>query len=133
MTDLNDILDDATQWATEGITKPTITTEQLLSISQFNRGIVVRLLSDTDELMGVIDRRYFTPESHDAWSCKIASTSLSDLKDIKNTIKRIIAEYDPTSEENILEWQSATYGIFNNVRFTYTLVIILRKAVIAGY
>jgi len=133
MTDLDSILDNATQWATEGVTKPTITTEQLLSIYQFTRGIVVRLLDDSDELMGVIDRRYYSPDSHDAWACKIVSSTLSDLRDIKNVIKRICAEYAPTSTENIMEWQPATYKIFNNVRFEYTFVILIRRAVLAGY
>lgn len=133
MTDFNDILDNATQWATEGVTKPAIVVGQLISIRQYTRGIIVRLVSNEDEIIGVIDRRFYDPDSHDAWTCVLVAPTLADMRAIMGVIKRISAEYSPTATENILRWESGDYDIFNNTRFTFDFVVLIHKALIAEW
>lgn len=133
MTDFNDILDNATQWATEGVTKPSIKEGQIYNINQFTRGIVVKAVTNEDEIIGVIDRRFYDPDSHDAWICDVAAPTRADLLSIIGVIKRICAEYAPTSAENILRWESGDYGLFNNTRFTFNFVVLIHKALIAEW
>jgi len=134
MADINDILNDATQWATESITKPKILTGQLRNIDTMTRGIVVKRLTNNDELVGVIDRNRYSIDSHEIWNCAVASmTSFVDLDNILGVIKRICAEYTATSAENHLEWQGGDYVHFNNIRFVYYFALIKKKSMIAEW
>ena len=128
-TDVDSILDNATQWATEGITKPAIKTGQLHSIKMMTRGMVVKRVSSDDELIGVIDRHAYSIDSHEIWICGIvSSTSEDDLDDIVECVKRIIAEYEATSAESHLTWQGGDYKPFNNVRFEFFFAIVRKKS-----
>lgn len=134
MTDVNTILDNATQWATESVTKPTIKTGQLHSLDMMTRGIVVRKIVSDDELVGVVDRNRYSIDSHEIWSCGIVTmTSFADLEAIIQCIKRILAEYTFTTTENHLEWQGGDYIHFNNIRFQFQFGIVLKKSMIAEW
>lgn len=135
MTDVNDILDNATQWATESVTKPTIKTGQLHSIHLMTRGIVVKRVSKDDEIVGVLDRSRYSIDSHEIWICRaVSSTSEADLANIEKVIKRICAEYTQVAgEETYLNWQGGDYKIFNNVRFEFTFAIVRNLAVQSGF
>ncbi len=130
MTDVNTILDNATQWVTESVTKPTIKVGQLHSIRMMNRGIVVKRISSDDELFGVIDRNAYSVESQEAWTCgMVSTTSEDDLDAIIGCVKRILAEYGQVSgEETYLTWQGGEYKYFNNVRFEFYFVILRKKS-----
>jgi len=129
MTDVDSILDNATQWATEGVTKPTIKTGQLHSVRMMTRGIIVKKVTRDDELIGVVDRSKYSVRSHDAWVCAITTmTSADDLENIIGCIYRIIAEYTQTSTETYLDWQGGTYDIWNNKRWTFRFAILRNKA-----
>jgi len=129
MTDINTILEDATQWATESVTEPTIKTGQLHSIDLMTRGIVVKKITSDDELVGVIDRNRYSVNSHEIWSVHIATqTSATDMKNIIGCIKRICAEYTFTSDENHLEWQGGDYVIHNNKRWEFYFSIVRKKS-----
>jgi len=134
MTDVDDILNNATQWTTEGVTKPTIKTGQLRGIDTMTRGIVVKRLHDDDELIGVLDRNRYSVDSHEVWRCAIVTmTSMDDLDNIRNCVKRICAEYTFTDDENHLEWQGGDFVHFNNVRFAYYFAIIKKKSMVAEF
>lgn len=134
MTDVNTILDNATQWATESVTKPTIKTGQLHSLDMMTRGIVVRKIVSDDELVGVVDRNRYSIDSHEIWSCGIVTmTSFADLEAIIQCIKRILAEYTFTTTENHLEWQGGDYIHFNNIRFQFQFGVVLKKSMIAEW
>jgi len=134
MTDVNTILDNATQWATESVTKPTIKTGQLHSLDMMTRGIVVRKIVSDDELVGVVDRNRYSIDSHEIWSCGIVTmTSFADLEAIIQCIKRVLAEYTFTTTENHLEWQGGDYIHFNNIRFQFQFGIVLKKSMIAEW
>ena len=78
MTDVDSILDSATQWATESVTKPLIKTGQLHNISMMSRGIVVKKVNSDDELVGVVDRHAYSIDSHEVWLCaKVSSTTFA--------------------------------------------------------
>lgn len=130
MTDVNIILDNATQWATEGVTKPTIKTGQIYSIKLMSRGIVVKRVTSEDELIGIIDRNAYSINSNEAWIVDIvSSTSKDDLDDIIECIKRILAEYTQVSgEETYLTWQGGDFKPFNNVRWEFRFVILRMKS-----
>lgn len=129
MTDIDSILDNATQWATESVTKPTIKTGQIHNITMMSRGIVVKRVSSDDELIGVIDRHAYSIDSHEIWVCAmVSSTSENDLDGIVGCVKRIIAEYVATSTESHLDWQGGDYKYFNNVRFEFFFAIVRKKS-----
>lgn len=130
MTDVNSILDNATQWTTEGITKPSILTGQLHSTKMMSRGIVVKKVSSDDELIGVVDRNAYSIASHEIWVCQmVSSTSMSDLEDMIGVVKRIIAEYGQVSgEETYLNWVGGEYKHWNNKRFHFSFAILRYKS-----
>ena len=134
MTDIDDILNNATQWTTESVTKPTIVLGQVRAIHSLNRGIVVKKLTREDELIGTIDRRFYSTDSHDGWLCIIASTTFADLDSIIKVVERICAEYGMVDgEETYLTWRGGDYKQFNNVRFVYTMVIMRKKSLQQGF
>ena len=135
MTDVNTILEEATQWVTESVTEPQIKTGQLHSLSMMSRGIVVMKINSDDELVGVLDRNRYSINSHEIWSCDVVSmTSFADLDAIVGVIKRILAEYTKVeSEENHFEWQGGDYVHFNNIRFEFHFAIIKKKSMIAEW
>lgn len=130
MTDINSILDNATQWATEGVTKPTIKVGQTYNISMMSRGIVVKRVTSEDELIGVIDRNAYSIDSHEAWICAmVSSTSEDDLDNIIGVVKRILAEYPQVSgHETYLNWQGGDFKPFNNVRWEFYFNILRMKS-----
>lgn len=129
MTDIDSILDNATQWATESVTKPTIKVGQLHSLNMMSRGIIVKRVSSDDELIGVVDRHAYSIDSQEAWICGIVThTSEDDLDNIVGCIKRIIAEYGMVdNEETYLNWAGGDYKYFNNIRFEFHFVIVRKK------
>lgn len=134
MTDLDSILENATQWATESVTKPTIKTGQLHNLDMMSRGIVVRKITSDDELVGVVDRNRYSLNSHEIWSCSIVTmTSFADLEAVIQCIKRILAEYTFTGTENHLEWEGGDYLHFNNIRFEFHFGVVVKKSMIAEW
>lgn len=135
MTDIDSILDNATQWATESVTKPSIKTGQLHSIHLMSRGIVVQKLRSDDELIGVVDRNRYSVRSHDIWSCAMVSmTSAADLDAMIGCIKRIVAEYTQVvDQEAHLNWEGGEFNIWNNIRFEFYFTIIRKKSMIAEW
>lgn len=134
MTDIKDILDNATQWTTESVTKPTVYYGQLRTTYSLNRGIMVKKITREDKLIGVIDRRFFSADSQEGWICRIVSTTESDLDNIIKVIERICAEYAMVDgEETYLTWQGGDYKLFNNIRWEYSMVIVRMKSLQAGY
>jgi len=130
MTDIDDILDNATQWATESVTKPSILTGQLHSTKLMTRGIVVKKVSSNDELIGVIDRNAYSVDSHEVWMCDIVSSTNADLVAMVGTVKRIIAEYTQVSgEETYLNWAGGEFSIWNNSRFMFSFAIMRMKSI----
>lgn len=130
MTDINNILDNATQWATESVTKPSILTGQLHDINMMSRGIVVKRISSEDQLIGVMERNAYSINSMEMWTCDFVShTSYADLEAMIGVVKRIIAEYGQVDgEETYLNWDGGDFMIFNNVRFEFRFVILRNKA-----
>jgi len=130
MTDVDDILKNATQWATESVTKPSIFTGQLHSVRQMTRGIVVKKVSSDDELTGVIDRNAYSVSSHEVWICTMVDSTAADLKAMLGCVKRIIAEYEQVAgEETYLNWAGGEYKIWNNKRFEFRFAIMRFKSV----
>ena len=134
MTDVDSILDNATQWTTESLTKPTIKTGQIYSLHFLSRGIIVRRASSEDELVGVIDRNAYSFESQEAWLCSIVSTTEDDLDNIIGCVKRILAEYTQVSgHETYMTWQGGDFRTFNIVSFEFHFVILRQKAMQTEY
>jgi hypothetical protein len=130
MTDINSVLDNATQWTTEGVTKPSILTGQLHNINMMGRGIVTTRVSSEDQLIGVMERNAYSVNSIEMWTCDMVSNiSYADLENMVGVVKRIIAEYGQVAgEETYLNWDGGEFYIFNNVRFEFHFVILRNKA-----
>lgn len=135
MTDINTILDDASQWATESVTKPTIKTGQIHNLAMMVRGITTQRVSSEDQLIGVMTRNAYSINSVEMWICDIVThTSEDDLDNIVGVVKRIIAEYGQVSgHETYLTWDGGDYRTFNNIRFEFHFVILRNKALQTEY
>lgn len=129
MTDINSILDNASQWATENVTKPLIKLGQVYSLEMMNRGITTQRVSSEDQLIGTMERNAYSVDSVEMWLCDMVAQTEDDLDDIVGVIKRIIAEYRQVAgEETYLDWDGGDYRYFNNTRFEFHFVILRNKA-----
>jgi hypothetical protein len=133
MTDIDDILNNATQWTTESVTKPTIKEAQLHSLAMMTRGIIVSKIRSDDALTGVIDRNKYSVNSHDMWSVGIVDSTDAGREAIVGCVKRIIAEYSATTTETYLDWEGGEYSQWNGRRFEFYFVILRKKSVIAEF
>ena len=132
MTDVITILEAATQWVTESVTEPTIKSGQLHSLSMMSRGMIVDLISDDGDLVGVVDRNRYSVDSHEIWTCSmVSSTSLADLQAMLGCLRRILAEYTRVEDhENHFEWQGGEYNRFNNSRHEFHFAIVKKKSMV---
>lgn len=132
MTDINTILDNG--WDTNICSKPSFIKLYNSNYRGYQRVITTILLNINDELIGVITRQYYDPESHDAYRCIIVSNTEADLKNMIKAVKKVCVTYTPvTGEENILQWDGGDWGNFNNIYFKFEFIILKRKSGMVGY
>lgn len=114
-------------------TKPDFFDGQVRSINTVRRGVVSMLLLTNDEILGVIDRRYYDRESHDGYICWAKSTTEADAINMVKALKKVCATYAGSSDENILQWEEGDWEIFTNAQYVYRFNVIVRKAGMVAY
>lgn len=132
MTDITDIITD--NWDATIVTAPDIIKDDLLNRRLYGEVVATRISTTIDEIEGIISRTHFNPDSHDAHICWIESATEANAKLYIKAIKKVCATYAPvTGQENILQWNGGEWTVFNNVRFMFKFVLIIRKSGIAAY
>ncbi len=132
MTNINDIITD--NWDSDIVTIPTVINGLKGNRRLHGRVISTELNTTLDAIEGVTGRRYFNPDSHDAYVTFVETSTEADARLIIKTIKKICATYKPVSgQENILQWSGGEWDPFNDVRFMFRFVLIIRKSGIAAY
>jgi hypothetical protein len=131
MTDINSIISD--NWDATIVTAPTIADELRRSRNTMNEGITTLISNTSDMVIGILDRSHLDPDSYDGYICWVISATEANLLKYIKAIKKVCAEYTPTSDENVLKWEGGDWKIFNNKRFEFQFVLIVYKAGIQLY
>lgn len=132
MTDINTILD--TDWDTDICTKPDIIDDAKVCRRFYYRVVSTRIVTTDDEIEGIFDRTYYTPESYDGYICWIIDSSEAKVRLMIAAIKKICARYTPvTGEENILEWKGGEWHVWNQIRYEHKFVLLKKKSGIPAF
>jgi len=116
-------------WINANCPTPSIVRGYLYSAFEYTRVITVERISITDAAMGIISRNKFSPDSFEGWGCQIISTIESDLNDLMNEVKRIVAVHAPEQDARILDWQGGDIPIaYGGMRWEFRFLIIKRKS-----
>ena len=115
-------------------TKPSFYKRQQHNPIWYKRAVITHHIITTDEMMGIGDRKHFQPDSHDAYRVMVVSeTSKADCENIIKALKKVCAQYSPTTEENIIQWEEGKWNFLTNQRFEYDFLVIVRKSGIQYY
>ena len=138
MTDINDIIND--NWDINICAKPDIIDDTKTSRRGYGRVVSTRRTTTIDDIEGIVERRFFNPDSYDAWITWIISSKNSvvsdpedDVENMIKAIKKICSTFTPTGDENILEWEGGDWKPFNNVRYQFKFVLLKRKGGMQAY
>jgi len=131
MTDINTILDD--NWDTDICAKPSFIKFYSDNYRAYKRVIATSVSNIDDEVIGLMDRLHFSVDSHDGYTCLIATTTKADMLNILKAMKKSCIKYDPTSAESMIKWEGGSTRIFNAVLFEIRLIIIINKAGVLAY
>lgn len=132
MTGINTILD--TDWDISICSKPNIINDAKVSRRFYWRVVSTRIVTTDDNIEGIFNRTYYSPESYDAWICWIIDESEAKVRLMMAAIKKICARYIPVSgEENILEWKGGEWRDWNESRYEHKFVLLKKKSGIAAF
>lgn len=132
MATLATILD--TDWNATNVTKPTIVEAPARGKYLEARILHIEQVQKVEDYMGIMSRRHYTPDSHDAYRCAAGSTTLADATAIVDEVRRICAQFDASSPDKILQWEGGDWE-FTPYWYECTFVVMKRKSgvEIVGY
>lgn len=125
MATLESILD--TNWNAGNVTKPTIVTGPEYSRYLESRIVHIKRTLKIEDYMGIQTRTKYTADTHDAYLITVGSVTKTDTEDITDEIRRICAEFSPTSADKILEWEGGEWKE-TSYWHVFTFVIMKRKS-----
>ena len=97
------------------------------------RVISTRRASTIDEIEGITGRQFFDKDSYDGWVCWAISTTETDCENIIKAIKKVVATFTPTADENIIQYDGGEWKPFNGVRYEFRFTLLKRKSGKAAY
>lgn len=126
MTHIIDII--TTDWD-DGTEEPASGKEEENEfINDYYEGIVGRWVAFNDMYIGILGSDHFSEDSHDVYRVEIVAETLARFQEILLEIKRICSQHEPTSVDNVIEWQGGDTNHWNNTRFRGTFLILIAKA-----
>lgn len=132
MTAINTIFDN--DWDATICTKPSFINLAKNSTVFYSRVVGTVIETNDDKVKDALDRKFYDPDSYDAYRLEIVSeTSEADLKNMIKAIKKVCSTYTPTSAENVIDWDRGVYNYWNEMRWEFTITILIYKAGIASY
>lgn len=124
------------QWLVANVAKPTIVEFPEQGRFLYARVLWIRETNKIEDFMGIISRRHYTPESHDAYECWVCSSiSRSDCVAMIDEVRRICAQFSPSGSDKILQYEGGDWEFSTPYRFEFHFVVLKRKsgAEIVGY
>lgn len=126
MASLESILE--TDWNSGNVTEPSIVTAPENSMYLQSRIVHIKRTLKTEDYMGIVSRSYYTPDTHDAYLVTVGTITKSDTEAIVDEIRRICANFTPTSAEKILQWEGGEWEEPTAYWHMFTFVIFKRKS-----
>jgi len=134
MTAIETIAD--TDWLTANTAKPTFLRAPAQGRFGYARYLLFKPTNKIEDYMGIVSQRHYTPESHDAYECWAGSiTSQADCTAIVDEMRRICAQFTPTSTDKILMYEGGDWEYSTPYMFEFRFMIFKRKSgiEITGY
>lgn len=123
--DLPTLID--TLWETGNVTKPDIIEEpQEGSRAFYKRVVSSKRIRKIEDVMGVVGRTHYTPDSHDAWDCWVVSDDVDDCIDMVNEIRRMCAQYTGSSTEALMQWEGGDWYLYTSFRYEFHFIVFVR-------
>lgn len=118
-------------WKTANVALPTIVTAPDEGPYLESRMLYIEPTTKTEDYIGVLTRTQYSPDSHDAYTCTVGSSTYADTEAIVDETRRICAEFDPTSADKILQWEGGDWKQNTAYWHELTFIIFKRKSGIA--
>jgi hypothetical protein len=118
-------------WDISEVGLPFMCKEYFRSYRTIGKGITYEELRKEEDYMGVFERTHYTPDSYDAVLCRVVAPTLSECNGIINHIRKICAEFQPTTTEKLLGWEGGDWSMFQPFRYEFEFVVMIRKSGIA--
>lgn len=126
MATLEAILD--AQWTGANVSEPPIVTGPFYGPYLQSRVVHIKRTMKIEDYMGIQTRTHYTVDTHDAYLVTVGTSTKADTEAIVDEIRRICAEFDPTSADKILEWEGGEWDEQTTYWHSFTFVIMKRKS-----
>lgn len=131
MTSLNTIFDN--NFDDSITTKPNFYNRTIRNPVSMLRGVVTLLANTDDEIIGIIQRNHYDPESYDGYICWVVAQTLSDARNIIKGLKKVASTLTPTDDETVMQWETGDWEIFGTHRFIFRFIVLVRKSGLVAY
>lgn len=126
MTHLNDIFDS--NWDNTIATEPNYYKKRERNETSIRRGILTHHILISEMYEGTINRDLYDPESYDAYVVYIITeTSKDDLRNMLTAAEKIMSQYSPSSEENIIIWEEGELINNHPMRWVFRFNVLVKK------
>lgn len=115
------------QWDINNVAMPKIVEAPTRGKWLESRILHVEQVQKIEDYMGILSRQHYTPDSHDAYRCTAGTASLADTTSIVDEVRRICAQFIPSSPDKILEWEGGDWR-FTPFWYECTFVVMKRKS-----
>lgn len=116
-----------TDWDSGNVALPTIVEAPTYGKYLHARILHIEQVQKIEDYMGILSRQHYTPDSHDAYRCTVGTTTLTDSIAIVDEVRRICAQFSPSSPDKILEWEGGDWR-FTPFWYECTFVVMKRKS-----
>jgi len=116
-----------TDWDGTNVTIPTIIEAPKYGKYLHARILHIEQVQKIEDYMGILSRQHYTPDSHDAYRCTVGTATLADSTAIVDEVRRICAQFSPSSPDKILEWEGGDWR-FTPIWYECTFVVMKRKS-----
>lgn len=115
-------------WDGTNVTEPPIVTGPENSEYLESRIVHIKRTMKIEDYMGIQTRTKYSVDTHDAYLVTVGTTTKSDTEDIVDEIRRICAEFSPTSADKILKWEGGDWDEPTFYWHRFTFVIFKKKS-----
>lgn len=127
MTAIETIL--TTDWLTANTAKPSFLVAPAQGRFGESRYIWIKPTNKIEDYMGIASQRHYTPESHDAYEVWAGSrTSMADCTALVDEVRRICAQFSPSSPDKILQYEGGDWEYSTDYLFEFRFMLFKRKS-----
>lgn len=126
MTHLNTIFSD--DFDSNITTQPSFYKMRKRAPVSVTRGVFTHHILISDMYQGTINRQLYDPDSYDAYRVVVVTeTSMDDLRDILKALKKVMSQYSPSDDENIIIWEEGELTNKHIMRWEYEFNVLVKK------